>query len=151
MSIIEKKSLVLKEKFLKYESVFDLFKKLYNLSKMLTADQHFDNCYCNVSKNQCWLCNLSDYVRHSDIENDLLRYRKQEDSLVDIAFRLLYYIKRIKNDNIENDDKKFALNFFKRKFDCATSFNEVIKSDLKNFKKSIFRLNQSFNFLETKN
>lgn len=138
MSVIEKKSLVLKEKLLKYESVFDLFKKLYNFSKMLTTDQHFDNCYCNISRNQCWLCHLSDYVRHSDIKNDLLRYRKQEDSLVDIAYRLLYYIKRIRNDNIENDDKKFVLDFFKRKFDCATSFDEVIKTDVKNFKEKYF-------------
>lgn len=138
MSVIEKKSLVLKEKIFKYESVFDLFKKLYNLTKMLVADQHFDYCYCNISKNQCWLCHLSEYVRHSDIKNDVLRYRKQEDSLVDIAYRLLYYIKRIRKDNIENDDKKITLDFFKQKFDSATSFDEVIKSDVKDFKKKYF-------------
>ena len=138
MSVIEKKSLVMKEELLEYKSVSDLFKKLYNFPKMLTADQHFDNCYCNLSKHQCWLCHLSDYVRHSDIKNDLLHYRKQKDSLVDIAYRFLYYIMRIRNDDIEDDDKKFVLDFFKLKFDCATSFNEVIKADIKNFRQRFF-------------
>ena len=138
MNIIEKKSLIMKEKLLKYKNVSGLFKKLYNFSKMLTADQHFDNCYCNLSKNQCWLCHLSDYVRHSDIKNDLLRYRKQEDSLIDIAFRFLYYIKRIKKDELHNDDEKFVLDFFKRKFHCETSFEEVIKTDIKDFRQRFF-------------
>ena len=78
MNTVEKKSMVMKEKLLKYQSVRDLFKKLYNLCKMLTADQHYDNCYCNLTINQCWLCNLSDYVRHNDIKDDLLRYRNKK-------------------------------------------------------------------------
>ena len=51
MNVIEKKSFVMSEKLMKYKDASDLFKKLYNFSKMLTADQHFDNCYCNVTKN----------------------------------------------------------------------------------------------------
>ena len=140
MNVIEKKSCVMSEKLLKYKDASDLFKKLYNFSKMLTADQHFDNCYCNLTKNQCWLCHLCEYVRHSDIKNDLIRYRKQEDNLIDIAYRFLYYIIRIKRDKLHNDDEKFVLDFFKRKFDCTTSFDEVIKADVKNFRKKVFSL-----------
>ena len=131
VNIAERKSSVMREKLLQYKSVFELFKKLFNLCKMLMADQHFDNCYCNITKHQCWLCNLSDYVRHSDIKNDLLRYRKQENDLVDIAYRFLYYIKRIKKDKLDFEDEKFVLNFFKRKFNCSTNFDEVIKTDMK--------------------
>ena len=138
MNVIEKKSFVMGEKILEYKDASDLFKKLYNFSKMLTADQHFDNCYCNLTKNQCWLCHLCDYVRHSNIKNDLIRYRKQEDSLLDIAYRFLYYIKRIRKDKLENDDEKFVLDFFKRKFDCVTSFDEVIKADIKDFRQRFF-------------
>ena len=141
MNVIEKKSFVTGEKILKYKDASDLFKKLYNFSKMLAADQHFDNCYCNLTKNQCWLCHLCDYVRHSDIGNDLLRYRKQEDSLIDIAYRFLYYIKRIKKDKLHDDDEKYVLDFFKRKFDCVTSFDEVIKADIKDFRQRFFSFN----------
>ena len=125
------------EKLLRYKSVFELFKKLFNLCKMLVADQHFDNCYCNITKHQCWLCNLSDYVRHSDIKNDVLRYRKQENDLLDIAYRFLYYIKRIKKDKLDFEDEKFVLNFFKRKFNSSNSFGEVIKTDIKKFKNNL--------------
>ena len=76
------------EKLLKYENVYGLFKNLYNISKMLLADQYFDNCYCNLTIKQCWLCNLADYVRHNKIKDDLLRYKKHEDCLIDIAYRL---------------------------------------------------------------
>ena len=138
MNVIKKKSFVMSEELLKYKNASDLFKKLYNFSKMLTADQHFDHCYCNLTKNQCWLCHLCDYVRHSDIKNDLIRYRKQEDSLIDIAYRFLYYIKRIKKDKLHDDDEKYVLDFFKRKFDCTTSFDEVIKADVKHFRQRFF-------------
>ena len=138
MNIIEKKSFVMSEKLLKYKNASDLFEKLYNIFKMLTTDQHFDNCYCNLTKNQCQLCHLCDYVRHSDIGNDLLRYRKQEDSLIDIAYRFLYYIKRIRRDKLHDDDEKYVLEFFKQKFNCVTSFDEVVKTDVKNFRKRLF-------------
>ena len=141
MNVIEKKFFVTGEKILKYKDASDLFKKLYNFSKMLTADQHFDHCYCNLTKNQCWLCHLCDYVRHSDIKNDLIRYRKQEDSLIDIAYRFLYYIKRIKKDKLHDDDEKYVLDFFKRKFDCTMSFDEVIKADVKHFRQRFFSFN----------
>ena len=137
VNIVEKKYVVMGEKLLRYKSVFELFKKLFNLCKMLVADQHFDNCYCNITKHQCWLCNLSDYVRHSDIKNDVLHYRKQENDLLDIAYRFLYYIKRIKKDKLDFEDEKFVLNFFKRKFNSSNSFGEVIKTDIKKFKNNL--------------
>ena len=122
------------EKLLKYENVYGLFKNLYNISKMLLADQYFDNCYCNLTIKQCWLCNLADYVRHKKIKDDLLRYKKHEDCLIDIAYRFLYYIKRIKKEQLNYDDEKLILDFFNRKFSCLTSFDEIIKADVKTFK-----------------
>ena len=128
----------MREKSLHYKSVFELFKKLYNLCKMLIHDQHFDNCYCNITKHQCWLCNLADYVRHNDIQSDLLRYRKQENELIDIAYRFLYYIKRIRRDKLDFEDEEYVLNFFKSKFDCVTTLDEVIKTDKKKFKMTCY-------------
>ena len=108
----------MKERLLKYRSVNGLFKILFNLCNLLISDEHFDNCYCNLTFKQCWLCNLADYVRHNKIKDDLLQNRKHEDHLVDIAYRFLYYIKKIKNDGLNYDDRKFVLDFFKRKFKC---------------------------------
>ena len=49
---VEKKTILIKNPdFVKYESVFDLFKILYNIYKMLNAQNHLDYCYCIEKKN----------------------------------------------------------------------------------------------------
>ena len=118
VNIKQKKCYVMREKLLRFKNVFELFKKLYNLCEMLMNDQHFDNCYCNITDHQCWLCNLSDFVRNFRIQNDILRFRKHENELIEIAFKFLHYIKRIKRDRLDFEDQKFVLEFFKLKFDC---------------------------------
>ena len=132
----EKKSIVMQEKLLKYQNVYGLFKNLFNICKMLLADQYFDNCYCNLTFKQCWLCNLANYVRHNKIKDDLVRYRKREECLIDIAYRFVYYIKRIKKEQLNYADEKLVLDFFKQKFSPLTSFDEIIKADVKTFKQS---------------
>ena len=115
----EKKAFVMKESLLKYRTLNGLFKVLMNLCNLLMKDEHCDNCYCNLTFKQCWLCNLANYVRHNKIKDELLRNKQCEDHLVDIAYRLLFYIKRIKNDGLDYDDRKWVLDFFKRKFNCS--------------------------------
>ena len=46
--------------------------------------------------------------------------------------------KKSRKDELHDDDEKFVLDFFKRKFDCATSFDKVIKTDVKDFRQSFF-------------
>ena len=116
VSTKDKKSLVMKESLLKYRTLNGLFKILMNLCNLLMKDEHYDNCYCNITFKQCWLCNLVDYVRLNKIKDELLRNKQCEDHLLDIAYRFLFYIKRIKNDRLCYDDRKLVLNFFKRKF-----------------------------------
>ena len=115
----DRKTLVMKESLFKYKSLNELFKILMNLCKLLMTDKHYDNCYCNLTYRQCWLCNLANFVRHNKIKDQLLQNKQCEDYLVDIAFRLLFYIKRIKNDGLNGDDRKWVLEFFKRKFNCS--------------------------------
>ena len=119
MNVNYKNSLVMKERLLKYKTVNGLFKILLNLCNLLMTDEHYDNCYCNLTFKQCWLCNLGEYVRHNKIKDDLLRNRQKLDQLVDIAYRFLFYIKRIKNDRLNYEDREMVLEFFKRKFNCS--------------------------------
>ena len=114
----EKKAFVMKERLLKFKTLNGLFNVLLNLCNLLMADKHYDNCYCNVVYKQCELCNFANYVRYNKIKDELLRNKQCEDYLFDIAYRLLFYIKRIKNDHkLCFDDRKWVLDFFKRKFD----------------------------------
>ena len=138
----EKEIIIMKDEFLKYRTVFGLFKNLYNICKMLNADKHFDYCYCNCkeTKTQCWLCKFAKYVRCNYIKKDLLRYRKNEERLLDIAYKFRFYIVKMRRD-MEKDvakldnEGKFVFDFFNQKFDCGkTSFDEVIRNDILKFK-----------------
>ena len=114
MNVSIKKSMVMTERLLRYRSLNGLFKHLTNLCKLLMTDQFFDNCYCNLTFQQCWLCNLSDFVRNNKIKDNLKRYEKQEDNLIDIAYKFLFYIKKIRKEHHLNyNDKKYVLNFFR--------------------------------------
>ena len=133
---VEKKTILIKtEEFVKYETVFDLFKILYNIYKMLNAQKHLDYCYCNQRKSQCWLCKLGEYVKYNDFKNELLRYRKNEYRMLNIADKFWFYIRKIKKDMKElHDDDKLALDFFNQQFDCGTTcFDDIIKNDIIEF------------------
>lgn len=132
MNSVQQKTLIMKDEFLKYETVFGLFKILYNICKMLNADKHFEYCYCNLSKNQCWLCSFAKYVRNNHIKNDLLRYREEEDRLLDIAYKFRFFTVKIQNEMKKLEDKEqeeFVLDFFNQKF----SFEDVIRNDIIKF------------------
>ena len=111
----EKKALVMKERLFKHKILNGLFKILMNHCNLLLKDEHYDNCYCNLTYRQCWLCNFANYVRHNKIKDELLQNKQCQDHIIDIAYRLLFYIKRIRNDGLDGEDRKWVLDFFKRK------------------------------------
>ena len=132
---VEKKTILIKTEFVKYETVFDLFKNLYNICKMFNAENHLDYCYCNEKKNQCWLCKFAECVKYNEFENHLLRYREHENRLLDIAEKFWFYIRKIKRD-IERKDtnEKSPLEFFNEQFKSVEMFfDDIIKNDIAKF------------------
>ena len=133
---VEKKTIVIKTKeFVKYETVFDLFKILHNIYKMSNAQKHLDYCYCNQRKSQCWLCKFAEYIKFNNFGNELLRYRQNEYRLLNLADKVWFYINKIRKDMKElHDDDKLALDFFNQQFDCGTTcFDDIIKNDIIQF------------------
>ena len=133
---VEKKTILIKtEEFVKYETVFDLFKILYNIYKMSNAQKHLDYCYCNQRKSQCWLCKFAEYIKFNNFGNELLRYRQNEYRLLNLADKVWFYIKKIRKDMKElHDDDKLALDFFNQQFDCGTTcFDDIIQNDIIQF------------------
>ena len=112
----EKEKFVMRERLFKHKKLNGLFKILVNLCNLLRTDQHLDHCYCNLTYRQCWLCNFANYVAHNKVLDELLENKHCRDHVIDIAYRLLFYIKRIRNDGLDGEDRKWVLDFFKRKF-----------------------------------
>ena len=112
----DREVLVMRERLFKHKNLNGLFKILMNLCNLLRTDQHFDHCYCNLTYRQCWMCNFANYVVHNKIQDELFQNKLCKDHLVDIAYRFLFYIKRIRNDGLDGDDRKWVLGFFKQKF-----------------------------------
>ena len=110
------KMFVKQDRVFKHEKLTGLFKILVNLCKLIRAEQYLDHCYCNLTYRQCWICNLAQFVIRNKILDDVLRNEDSKRVLVDIAYRLLFYIKRIRNDGLDGDNRKWVLEFFKRKF-----------------------------------
>ena len=123
------------ENLVKYETVFELFKSLYNFCKMLQAKQHFEYCYCNCVPDKCSLCKFSDFVIYYNIQDSLLYYREKEERLLEIVDRFHFYIKRIKTEieryPIEYDPLEFFKNEYVWKYKNITmKLDEVIKNDI---------------------
>ena len=116
LSIEQKEQLVRQDRVFKYKKLKGLFKLLVNLLELLKAERHLDHCYCNLSYKQCWLCNLAIFANRNKILDDVLRNKGSRIVLNDIAYRLLFYIKRARNDGLDGDDRKWVLDFFKLKF-----------------------------------
>ena len=108
-----KHKLVMRDRVFKNQNTEALFKTLDNLCRLLKADRHLDHCYCNISYRQCWMCNFNNYV----VENKNLEklIPNKRNHLIEMAYRFLFYIKRIRNDGLEGDDRKWVLDFFKLK------------------------------------
>ena len=47
--------------------------------------------------------------------DELLKNKQRQDHVIDIAYRLLFYIKRIRNDGLDGEDREWVLDFFKRR------------------------------------
>lgn len=135
----EKTTLVVSyEALVKYETVFELFKSLYNFCKMFQASDHLEYCYCNSIPGECWLCKFADFITYNDVKNDLF-YRENEERLLDIVTRFQFYIKHITTDikryKIEDDPLQFFTNEYVWKYkNVKMKLNEVIKNDIIIFK-----------------
>ena len=116
LSIKQKERLVRQDRVFKYKKLEGLFKRLVNLLELLKNERHFDHCYCNLSYKQCWLCNLAMFANRNKILDDVLRNKRSRLILNDIAYRLLFYIKRLRNGGLDGDDRKWVLDFFNLKF-----------------------------------
>ena len=123
---------------LKYNSVYELFKSLYNFCKMLKFKQHMDYCYCNCVTEKCHLCKFSDYVINYNIQDNLLFYRENEQRLFEIVESFLFYIDRIKTEiqryPVGYDPLQFFKNEYEWKFrNIVMKLDEVIKNDIEIF------------------
>ena len=116
LSIEQKERLVRQDRVFKYKKLKGLFKILVNLLQLLKAERYYDHCYCNLTYKQCWLCNLGMFANRNKVLDDVLRNKGRRIILVDIAYRLLFYVKRMRNDGLDGDDRKWVLDFFKLKF-----------------------------------
>ena len=135
---VEKKTILIKKTdFVKYKSVFDLFKILYNIYKMLNAQNHLDYCYCNQKKPQCWLCKFDEYVKYNDFKNELLRYGENEYRMLNLADKFWFYIRKIKRDVEQlNTNEIIALNFFNEQYkNGEMCFEDITKNDIIKFNK----------------
>ena len=112
----QKEILVKQDRVFKHKKLSGLFKVLVDLCKLLKTERYLDHCYCNLSYKQCWLCNLAMFANRNKILDDVLRNKDSKKVLLDIAYRLLFYIRRIRNDGLDGDDRKWVLDFFKLKF-----------------------------------
>ena len=119
LSVEQKKILVQQDRVFKFKKLNGLFKVMVNLCQLLKAERYLDYCYCNLKWKQCWLCNLAMFANRNKLLDDVLANKDCENVLINIAYRLLFYIKRAKNDGLEGDDRKWVLDFFKLKFTAS--------------------------------
>ena len=141
MNVYAKKEIsvtVTYKNLLQYESVYELFKSLYNFCKMLKFRQHMDYCYCNCVPEKCHLCQFSDFVTNSNIQDSLLYYRNNEQRLFEIVDSFHFYIERIKTEMkrypIGYDPLAFFKNEYEWKFkNIVMKLDEVIRNDMEIF------------------
>ena len=103
----------MKDRVFKNQKTKSLFETLENLCQLLMSHHYLDHCYCNISYRQCWLCNFSNYVVENRILTKLIPNKRNH--LIEMAYKFLFYIKKIRNDGLDNDDRKWVLDFFKLK------------------------------------
>ena len=126
---------------LQYESVYELFKSLYNFCKMLKFRQHMDYCYCNCVPEKCHLCQFSDFVINSNKQDSLLYYRNNEQKLIEIVESFQFYVERIKTEMIRYPIGYDPLELFKNEYEwkfgnIVMKLDEVIINDIEIFEES---------------
>ena len=121
-----------------YQTVYDLFKSLYNFCKMLKFRQHMDYCYCNCTPEKCSLCLLSDFVINYNMQDSLIYYRNNEEKLLEIVYSFQFYLDRIKTAMQRYPIGYDVLEFFKNKYtwkykDVVMELDEIIQYDIEIF------------------
>ena len=126
---------------LEYNSVYELFKSLYNFNKMLKFRQHMDYCYCNCVPEKCHLCLFSDFVIQYNMQDSLLFYRNNEKELIEIVQMFQFYIEKIKTAMKRYPIGYDVLEFFKNKYEwqyknITMKLDEVITYDIEIFEEN---------------
>ena len=126
---------------LEYDSVYELFKSLYNFCKMLKFKQHLEYCYCNCTPEKCHLCLFSDFIIQYNIQDGLLFYRNNEKELLEIVQKFLFYIDKIKIAMKRYPIGYDVLAFFKGEYEwkyknITMKLDEVITNDINIFEES---------------
>ena len=126
---------------LHYNTVYELFKSLYNFCKMLKFRQHLEYCYCNCTPEKCHLCLFSDFIIEYDMQDSLLFYRNNEGELLEIVRMFQFYIDKIKTAMKRYPIGYNVLAFFEREYEwkyknITMKLDEVIKNDINIFEES---------------
>lgn len=126
---------------LEYDSVYELFKSLYNFCKMLKFRQHLEYCYCNCVPEKCGLCLFSDFIIQYNMQDSLLFYRNNEKELLEIVQIFQFYIDRIKTAMKRYPIGYDVLAFFKGEYEwkykhITMKLDEVITNDIDIFEES---------------
>ena len=129
------------ENLLEYNSVYELFKSLYNFCKMLKFRQHMDYCYCNCMAQKCHLCLFSDFIIQYNMQDSLLYYRTNEKELLEIVQMFQFYIDKIKTAMKRYPIGYDVLAFFKNEYkwqykNIKMELDEVIRNDIEIFEAS---------------
>ena len=126
---------------LQYDSVYELFKSLYNFCKMLKFKQHLDYCYCNCTPEKCHLCLFSDFIIQYNMQDSLLFYRNNEKKLLEIVQMFQFYIDKIKTAMKRYPVGYDVLAFFKNEYEwkyknITMKLDEIITYDIEIFEES---------------
>lgn len=129
------------ENLCQYQTVYDLFKSLYNFCKMLKFRQHMDYCYCNCTSDKCSLCLLSDFVINYNMQDSLIYYRNNEEKLLEIVYSFQFYLDRIKTAMQRYPIGYDVLEFFKNEYewkyqDVTMKLDEIIQYDIEIFEEN---------------
>ena len=126
---------------LHYDTVYDLFKSLYNFCKMLKFRQHLEYCYCNCTPEKCSLCLFSNFIIEYNMQDSLLFYRNNERELLEIVQMFQFYIDKIKTAMKRYPIGYNVLAFFEREYvwkykNVTMRLDEVIRNDIDIFEES---------------
>ena len=126
---------------LHYDTVYDLFKSLYNFCKMLKFRQHLEYCYCNCTPEKCSLCLFSNFIIEYNMQDSLLFYRTNERQLLEIVQMFQFYIDKIKTAMKRYPIGYNVLAFFEREYvwkykNVTMRLDEVIRNDIDIFEES---------------
>ena len=124
-----------------YDSVYELFKSLYNFCKMLKFRQHMDYCYCNCVPEKCHLCLFSTFVIQYNMQDSLLFYRNNEKELLEIVQMFHFYTEKIQTAMKRYPIGYDVLEFFKNECEwkyknITMKLDEVITYDIEIFEES---------------